>query len=103
MVTEIEKVPIFSPKTILLFRVYRVKKLGYLATGTTHIFHLSLTPLSTLMPPYLASNALALMSDLFVDSILRTSSALFPQTMQTRSAGCRFLFYGSSIHFYPML
>ena len=24
--TEIEKVPIFSPKTILLFRVYRVKK-----------------------------------------------------------------------------
>ena len=41
------------------------------------------------MPPYLASNALALMSDLFVDSILRTSCALFPQTMQTRSAGCR--------------
>ena len=26
IVTEIEKVPIFSPKTILLFRVYRVKK-----------------------------------------------------------------------------
>ena len=25
--TEIEKVPIFSPKTILLFRVYRVKKI----------------------------------------------------------------------------
>ena len=43
------------------------------------------------MPPYLASNALALMSDLFVDSILRTSCALFPQTMQTRSAGCRFV------------
>ena len=42
------------------------------------------------MPLYLASNALTLMSDLFVDSILRTSCALFPQTMQTRSAGCRF-------------
>ena len=52
------------------------------------------------MPLYLASNALTLMSDLFVDSNLRTSCALFPQTMQTRSAGCRFLFYG---RFYTFL
>ena len=47
--TKSEKVPIlgiFSPKTILMFRV-GLKNLGRKATGTTHTFHLSLTTFST--------------------------------------------------------
>ena len=36
--TEIEKVPIFSPKTILLFRVYRVKKIRVGRQQEPHIY-----------------------------------------------------------------
>ena len=38
IVTEIEKVPIFSPKTILLFRVYRVKKIRVGRQQEPHIY-----------------------------------------------------------------
>ena len=38
IVIEIEKVPIFSPKTILLFRVYRVKKIRVGRQQEPHIY-----------------------------------------------------------------
>ena len=44
--TEIEKVPIFSPKTILLFRVYRVKKIRVGRQQEPHI--ISFKPNATL-------------------------------------------------------
>ena len=53
--TKSEKVPIlgiFSPKTILMFRVGLKKIRVGRPTGTAHIFHLSLSSDSNYIKPY---------------------------------------------------
>ena len=57
IVTKSEKVPIlgiFSPKTILMFRVGLKKIRGGRPTGTTHTFHLSLR-YTVFDPPFILS------------------------------------------------